>query len=151
MNQRGFISPMLVMGVGLVLMGVAVGIQTKRLEAEIKDHADFVATVRENGKTAQKLSDMQRDKDIARKEKADADHKKSIAGYLATIKRLRDDSAARSFVSAPAPGASRPDIACYPRQRLDGEIRESVGEITAVLADLGAAAVELNTAKAWAK
>jgi hypothetical protein len=142
--MKGFVSPMLMMGVGLVLMGIAVGIQTKRLESAKSE----LAIIKVLGEQAEKKAKERELADKQRKEKADADHKKAIAGYLSTIKRLRD---ANTHFLPPAPaGSNRPDQACYPRRGLDEALRTGFGEITGVLEELGTAAVDLNTAKEWA-
>ena len=144
--MKGFVYPLLIMGVGLVLMGIAVGIQTKRLESAKSE----LAIIKVLGEQAEKQAKARELADKQRKEKADAEHKKAIAGYLNTIKRLRDN-AGSGFLPPAASGSTSPNLACYSRGGLDEALRTSVGEITGVLEELGAAAVDLNTAKAWSK
>ena len=82
------------------------------------------------------------------KEMSDEAHKVAVAGFRSTIKRLRDTN---SRYVPPAPTDSRnPLLSCYVRESLDAEIRGFVTTVEDVLAELGEAAVGLNTARAWA-
>ena len=140
---------MLIMGVGLVLMGIAVGIQTHRVESIKAEYAAFVANVKMLGEQAEIKSKQIEVENKLRKEKADAENKRARAVIADLNKHLRD-SAGSGFLPAAAPGALRPLLACYSRGGLDEAIRGFATETTSVLEVLGAAAVDLNTAKAWA-
>lgn len=86
-----------------------------------------------------------------RKESADAENSQALATLAGTIKRLRNERPAGSFVPAAPTGSSRPDLACFDRseyQRADGIFTDRARR----LADEGAkATVDLDTAKEWAK
>ena len=156
-KHRGFITLQICgyvalgMGVTMLALGAYAKIQTSRLDAVKAEYASFVAQVKVLGEEAERKAKQKEAQDKLRKEKSDAETKTAIAGFRATIKRLRDADASSRFVS-PAPAGSRsPQIACYGRERLNQEISGFTREATDILAELGAAAVELNGAKEWAQ
>jgi len=137
-------------GAVMVAMGVGLKIQTSRLETCQTEFRTFKLETKRIGEAAQKDADAKEARAIKDKEIADARHKNTIARLNRDLKRLRDDNASRRFVSAATPDSRSPQIACYGRERLNAEVRGFVEEATDVLAELGTAAVELNTAKEWA-
>ena len=139
------------MGAAMLLASGAAWIQTSRLDTVKKEYASFVAQVKVLGEEAERKAKQKEAQDKLRKEKSDAETKTAIAGFRATIKRLRDADTSSRFVSPAPAGSPSPQIACYGRERLNQEISGFTREATDILAELGAAAVELNGAKEWAQ
>ena len=156
MNQRGFIQlPMMAWGAiaaGAVIIGLtgAVYVQTVRVAACKAEYAKFVGGVEALGKAAQKAAQDKAAMDKIFKEKVDAENEAAIAGLNATIKRLRDSRPSRSFVPAAAPSSSRPDLACYDRAEYERETGNLVESLRGLADEGSKAAIDLNTAKAWA-
>ena len=138
------------MGVAMLALGAYAKIQTSRLDAVKAEFATYKIEVKVLAEEAERKAKAEEAQDKLRKEKSDAETKTAIAGFRATIKRLRDADTNSRFVSAAPAGSTSPQIACYGRERLNAEVRGFVEEATDVLAELGTAAVELNTAKEWA-
>lgn len=160
MNQRGFIQlPMLgwaavAAGVVIAGLGIALKVQSARLESCQSEYATFKAEVKALGEAAIKAAKQREADDKKRKEAADAENAKvrrDMAGVYDAYKRLRDQRAASGFVPAAAPGAVRPDRACFNR----AELERTLGVIDAGGAGIAKegddARVDLDTAKRWAK
>src|SRR5262249_49099962 len=101
MNQRGFIlAGYIAIGALLVIggLGLALKIQSARLEAVKKEYADFKAKVEFQGRAAQQAADERYAKDLAVKEKANEENKKRIADLSATVGRLRLERPSGNFV-----------------------------------------------------
>lgn len=145
------LNPLLIALVIAGVMGVGLGVQTKRLESCKAESAAFVAKVEAAGREQERRTKEKESADIERKEKADAENKRTIDSYRGAIKRLRDSSSSSGVMPKPTTPTSRPDLACYGRSSLDSEIREFTGTATEVLGILGADAVGLNTARQWAQ
>ena len=88
------------------------------------------------------------------KEQTDAQNATAFISDAAVIAKLRHDAAVRSgghFVPQAAPAAKRPYLACFDRTALESALGKFVGDVRG-LADEGAkAALDLNSAKTWAK
>ncbi len=159
LGSRGFIQlPVMAwaaLGAALVIagLGVAVKVQTARLDACKSEHAAFVATVEANGKAAEERARKVEQDDRKRKEQADAENAKTrrdMAGVYDAYKRLREQRSAGGFLSAPAPGARSPERACFDR----AELERAMGEVDAVGAGIAKegdeARIDLDTARRWA-
>lgn len=140
--------------VAIAVLGVALKVQTSRLDACKADHAAFVAMVRMEGERAEKLAKEKEAHDKKRKESADADLTKArrdLAGVVDAYRSLRDARSRSGFLSAPAPGAASPE-----RVTLDRAVLErTLGEIDAVGAGIAQegdqARIGLDAAKRWAQ
>lgn len=165
-KQSGFILPSGlalygIIGAAVVILGLtgAVWVQTSRLETrtvELKTKTDeydkFVADVRAIGE-AQELKTKEMEAKHAKivKEKDDA-NLLAHANLAATAKRLRDTiSAGSGLVPTAAPGASRPNLACYSRADLDTALRTFTGGVGEIVIQSESSTIDLNTAKEWAK
>lgn len=153
MKQKGFIFPSLYiyLGLGLIVLvlGMAVKVQSSRLESCQKEHAEFVARVEALGLEAQKQKVAQEKKDKLNKEKADAERKTLLARNADLSKRMRDDSR-KSFVPRPETTPGKPETACFKPDELDRAI-QSFASRAAELIELGQNAVtDLDNAKHWA-
>jgi hypothetical protein len=163
-SERGFLSPLLIASIAAAVviggLGIALKVQSARLESEKAEHAAttakfeaFKMDTKRIGLEAQKKADDQKSKDVADKERVDAEHRKTVAALAADITKLRHDrdSARSRFLSASPSGSSRTDLACFDR----AEYQRAYGSlVTGVrgLADEGTeGTVGLDAAKRWAQ
>jgi hypothetical protein len=118
------------------------------------EYVQFKATVAAQGAAAQKKADADKLADKQSKEKADANHAKTVADLNAGITRLRalhDNGPAGSGVPAALPGSGRPDLACFDRAEYQQAYRSLVAEIRGQSDEGTAGTVDLDTAKLWAQ
>lgn len=147
-------------GVALLVaaLGIAVKVQTARLDACQAEHAAYVAQVDALGQAAAKEAKTRETANLKAKERADnesARAKRNLAGVYDAYQRLLHAEAGRSPVPAAAPGAADPDLACFSRAALDRGLAGADATLqagaVAILRRGDQAIVDLNTAKAWAK
>src|SRR3990167_9306543 len=151
MNQRGIGEVYLIAGVVVISMGAAIAVQTYRLESVKAEDAEFKGGVEALGKAPEQAAKVKEAKDKLAKEKADADKKRLTTDLAATVKRLRDARASRSFVPSAPAASTRPDFACFDRKALESAIGGFIEEARTI-ADRGSeATINLDTAKKWAQ
>lgn len=131
--------------------GAAWTVQGWRLDAVKAEFKGFVDTTRALGEAAQKLSDATKAADKKRKDQADAENKRTIDTLRADVKRLRNARAGGDFVPTAAPGADRPDLACFDRAELERAIRDLDRGVQGLVDEGSEAAVNLDTARTWAQ
>lgn len=160
MRQRGFIAiPALPLMTWLAIGGAvvlllswgALYIQTQRLETVKDEYAEFAAMVKVAGEQAQKAADAQAAQDKRNKERADAEHMRATTALRADIARMRESRSGGNFLSPAAPGAKRPDLACYDRTELESAIRGLDKGLQGLVDEGSQATVDLNTLKLWAQ
>lgn len=159
LTQQGFALPMMAWGAlaaGVVILGlgVALKIQSSRLESCKAEYAQFRAEVKVLGEAAIKAAKAREAEDKSRKEKADVQNAKSrrdLDGIYAAYRSLRDSRTSSSRLPEAPAGSRRADLACFNRAELAGSmgiLEEGVPRIT----EQGdAARLDLDTAKAWAQ
>lgn len=159
MNQRGFfqlsLAAWVAIGVGAVVLvlGVAVKVQTQRLEAVKKEYATFKGGAAALGEQAKAAAARQALHDLKNKERTDDENARRIADFRAAIAQLRDerDRARGGFVSAATSCPASPDAAAEFR----AEYQRAYGALVAGLRGLGdegsKAVIDLDSAKAWAR
>jgi hypothetical protein len=130
-------------------MGIALKVQSSRLDACKAEYAAFVAQVKAQGEIAEKQAKEQELKDKKAKEKADAENKANRDRIADLTKRLRDANSRSSLVSAPQAGSRKPEVACYSRADLDRALSRFEERIAGLLAEGDSAITDLNTAKEW--
>ena len=149
------LSPSLWIAVGAALLiaglGIAVKVQTSRLDAVRTEYATFKAEVKVLGEAAQKQADARTAADKLNKEKTDAKHKKAVSDLAATVARLRDERSGSSFLPAPAPNTASPEVATFDRTLLERAIRTLDQDIQGFVDEGSKAVIDLNAAKEWAK
>lgn len=87
--------------------------------------------------------------DKLRKEKADAENKRTINNLRADVKRLRDERTRGGGLSAPAPSAESPDRICFDPAKLSGALRKFDEGVLGIVAECSEAVINLDTAKRW--
>src|SRR5689334_19941185 len=116
-RQRGQILPYVAVGVAVVVLGlgVAVKVQSARLEAVKQEYDGFKAQVKANGDAALKAKKEQEAKDKATKERIDNETKLLRASNAVLNKRLRDYVATSGRVSDLPATTGSPDLICFDR------------------------------------
>lgn len=152
--QKGFIQLTLMgyiaIGAAVIigLMGIALKVQSARLESCKAEHKAFVSEVERLGKEAKDKADETNEKNRKLKEQADAELKKLRADND-KFKRLRDNSPSRGLPEAPRE-TRRPDLACFDRPSLES----AYGELVKGLRELSDEGTEntlrLKSAVEWA-
>ena len=130
---------------------IAVGGYVWHCEYVKNDYKDFVATLKADAKLAEKVTQIQTDKDKQRKEKADEEGKRLAGDNKRLARELRVERSRRSFLSAPAAGSPSPERATVNRSEFERTM--------AYLDERGSGIVEqgddyrigLDVAKRWAQ
>lgn len=135
-------------------LGVALKVQTSRLDAAKAEFAAFVAQTKAIGEAAEKAAKLKEAADLKRKEDADAQltrSRRDLAALGDAYRSLRDARARTGFLPPAAPGAADPGRACIDR----AELERTLGEIDAVGAGIAQegdqARIGLDSAKRWAQ
>lgn len=124
-----------------------------KLRALQSDFDAFRGGVAALGIAAQKAATAKRLADQQRKDAADAENARSTADLNRTIAGLRlaaDRARGRIVPAAPA-ASSRPDLACFDRTLLEQAIGGLVGSVRGIAETGDQTAVDLNTAREWAR
>ena len=148
-RQRGFILYAALGALAVIaVMGVALKVQSSRLDAA-NDRLDAYKTAGESAKReAERITKL----DKERKDKADAENKRTTDRLRADIKRLRDGSVTSGGSVSPSPAGSvcPQGQVCYDRaeyQRADGDFVKGARG----LSDEGSQiAVDFDTVWKWA-
>jgi hypothetical protein len=153
-NQRGF-SMMLIGGIAIAVviggLGLAVKVQSARLESCKEEYAAFVSRTQRLGEEAQKWADDEKARFEKERKDADTLIVKLQRNLAATQQRLRDERA-RSNLVPPASATSRsPRLACFDRPELERALSNFVEAVAGLLAEGDARTAELDTAKTWVR
>ena len=89
--------------------------------------------------------------DKLRKEKADAENKRTISSLRADVKRMRDERTSGGGLSSPAASAESPDRICFDPAKLSGALRKFDEGVLGLVAECSEAVINLDTAKRWAQ
>ena len=142
--QKGFIFPSLYiyLGLGLIVLtlGIALKVQSARLESCKEEHKAFASSV-ERAAKEQELNFK------AKKQKADDELKKLKSVNNDLSKRVRDN-ASTSFVQ-PSTTAGKPDLACYESASLNDAIRNFATGVSGIIEQGQSAVTDLDNAKQW--
>jgi hypothetical protein len=146
------ISAWIALGAALIIggLGIALKVQTSRLDSVKTEYAAFRAQVAAEGKIAQAKTIATIAADKAKQEKANVDHAKAVVTLNATIKRLRKSRPSSSFVPATATASLSFDRACFDRPQLERAIREFDSGVQGLVDEGSQVMVDLNAAKEWA-
>lgn len=144
-------------GVALLVaaLGIAVKVQTARLDAKTAEYAAYQAQVEALGRIAAEAAKKREADDLQRKKAADDENtrtKRDLAGMYDAYRSLRDNKGAGSgLLPAAAAGAASPAAANFDRAGLDRTLSGFDRGVTGLLERGDQAIVDLNTAKAWAQ
>lgn len=134
-------------------LGVALKVQTSRLDAVKAEYAAFVAQTKAIGEAAEKAAKLKEAADLKRKEDADAETarvRRDLAGVYDAYKRLRDSPSRRTFSEAGGTAAS-PARACLDAAAANRALQAFDAGVAGLLEEGDRAIVDINTARRWAK
>ena len=134
-------------------LGVALKVQTARLDAAKAEYAAFVAQTKAVGEAAEKAAKLKEAEDKKRKEDADAETarvRRDLAGVYDAYKRLRDSPSRRTFSEAGGTAAS-PARACLDAAAANRALQAFDAGVAGLLEEGDRAIVDVNTARRWAK
>lgn len=157
MRQRGFVTLPLWAYVALgaavlvTVMGVALKVQSARLDAAKAEYAAFVAQTKAAGEAAQKAADARAKQDKLNKERSDAEIKKLHAANVSLANSLRDARARGHYVPRAAPGARDPDLACFSRAELESAIGRLDAGLSAIALTGDQAVTAIESLREWAR
>ena len=130
-------------------MGIALKVQSSRLEACKEESATFRAEVKAKGEAAVAEAARINAENAKRKEKSDAERKRLIIANNGLADRLRDN-AARSSLPEASGTSGIPEPACFRRADLDAAIQRFTTGIAGIVTQGDAAVTDLDNAKRWA-
>ncbi len=113
--------------------------------------AKFEAATEALGVAAKQHAEQVAKADKLRKEKADAENKRTINNLRADVKRLRDERTRGGGLSAPATSAESPDRICFDPAKLSGALRKFDEGVFGLVEGCSEAVINLDTAKKWAQ
>lgn len=155
MNSKGFISLSLTgyiylgLGAVILLLGLAVKVQSSRLESCKEEHRAFIAQTERLGLEAKAKAKQIEAQDKLKKEVADNELKK-LRSANAEFKRLRDSNPGERRLPKPPAETRRPDLSCFDRTELERAYGELVKEVRGIADEGTEATLSLDTAKQWA-
>ena len=150
--QKGFIFPSLYiyLGLGLIVLtlGIAVKVQSSRLETCKLEHQAFVNEVESIGKEAKFKALQIEAENKLKKENADESLRKlRIAND--EFKRLRDNASGRELPAPPA-DSRNPSLSCFDRPELERAYGELVKDLRGIADEGTEATIGLDSVKMWA-
>lgn len=155
-NQRGFvlgIAAYAAIAAFVVIsgMGIALKVQSSRLEACKQEFSAFKAQVKAIGDAAEAEAKRKEAEDIAKRDKYDKQIKSLRAANAALNRRVRDSASQSSLPAASGPAASPDGKACFRRGILDDAIRAFTAGTAAIATEGQSAVDDLTTAREWAQ
>ena len=159
-RQRGFIAlpgmawAAIAAAVVIAGLGIALKVQTSRLDAVRAEYAQVKGGVEALGHAAELAAKTKEAEDAVKKEKADAQNaktKRDLAGLYAAYGSLRDQRARGSLLPEAAPGASSAVRIAFDRAGFDSALSGFDKGVTGLLAEGDGAIADLNTAREWAR
>lgn len=143
-------------GAALVIagLGIALKVQTSRLDAVRAEYAQFKGGVEALGKQAEAAAKAKEAADKQNKEKADAASAKSrrdLDGLYASYRSLRDQRSRGSLLPEASATSASPDRITFERKGFDNALSGFDSGVTGLLAEGDGAIVNLDAAKKWAR
>ena len=142
----------------IAALGIALKVQTSRLDSVKAEYAAFTAKVEVIGEQAAKAAKTRELEDLATKKRADDENaktKRDLAGVYDAYRSLRAQRAGGSLLPAAPASAASADRACFDRAALDLGLAKADGLLQEgairILQRGDQAIVDLNTAKGWAR
>ena len=138
-------------GIGLVivLLGVAVKVQTSRLEAVKAEYAGFVSKVDAIGKAQEAAAKIKDAQNVTRMETVNAENARTRGALNIALNSLRLANSGRGNLSAPAPTAASPTRTCFDPAKLDSALRKLDDGVQEIVGIGSGAVIDLDSAKRW--
>ena len=148
---RAIPTPYMLIGIAaLVLASMGFG-WMKGAHHEALKAAKFEAATEALSEAAKQHAEQVAEADKLRKEKADAENKRTITSLRADVKRLRDERTRGGGLSAPATSAESPDRICFDPAKLSRALRKLDEGVLGIVEGCSEAVINLDTAKEWAQ
>ena len=141
-------------GATILILGLALWVQTVRLDAAKAEYAGFVAKTDAIGKAQEAAAKIKDAENKTRMEKANADNaraRRDLAGLYDAYGRLRDQRARGSLLPSAPAGAASSAIASFDRAGIDRALSEFDSGVTGLIKRGDEAIADLDTAKRWAQ
>jgi len=132
-------------------MGVALKVQTARLDAVKQEYATFKAQVKAAGDAAKVRADAENKLNLERKAKADAQINKLRTDNANLAKRLRDDRSAGRYVPRASPDAPSPEVATFDREKLERTIQRLDEQLSGLIERGDEGLKTIEELKVWAQ
>lgn len=150
-----FITPFLgyiAAALGALILVLCLGLwwQTRQLHKTQDEFSAYRGVVVALGKIAEKDKETKETQDKSSKEKADANHDRTVAALNKQLTRLRANAASRSFVPPTGPATESPGLACYDGGELDRAIRTFDKGASELIGKGATGITEINSARQWA-
>lgn len=151
-RQRGQLALYGTLGVGVVLllMGVALKVQTSRLHSLQAEYEGFKAQVKVLGEQAEKAKQAKEAADKANKERIDNETKKLRSVNADLSKRLRDQRASSGFLPSTGSPAGSPQAITFDRTKLERAIQQLDAGVSSLIERGDQAVIDLNLSLKWA-
>lgn len=147
LSLTGYI--MLGLGMIVLVLSIALKVQTSRLDSVKSEYAQFVATVKSAGDAAKVKAEAENKLNLERKVKSDEELRNLRIANDNLNKRVRERSAG-SVLPQTETAAGEPSLACFDRGILDQSLRAFTGGTAEIAISGQQATEELNNAKRWA-
>jgi hypothetical protein len=138
----------------LVFCGLTVafgGLQTHRLKAEKREHAEFRAQVKAVGEAQEKRTQETIARNQKAKESADAQVKRLTAANKSLADSLLNARSSSGYLPRPAPGSASPDRACFDRAELESAIAQLDAGLSGIAGKGDEARIAIDGLRDWAK
>lgn len=138
----------------LAVAGIALKVQTARLDAVKAEYDGFVSQTKAIGEAAEKAAKLKAEDDRKRKEAADAETAKTrrdLAALYDAYGRLRDQRTRSGYLPPAAPGSASPDRACFDRAAVDRAMAELDRGVSEIARRGDQAIGDLDAARRWAR
>ena len=146
-----FLYKWIAIGGVILLLGLAVTVQTKRLDTCKTEHAAFVVQVKAVGDAQEAATKLKDAENQTRMEKANAENARTRSALAVALNGLRDQSSRGGGLSSPAPSAASPTRTCFDPAKLDSALRKLDAGILGIVEVGSGAVIDLDSAKAWAQ
>ena len=152
MRQRGqlLIYSWLAAAAVMLVMGIAIKVESSRLESCKTEHAAFQASVKAQGEVAIAKTKAEIERQAKLLKESEVNSAKAKSDLSVANKRLRDERARSSRVPAAPAGSAKPDLACFGRADLERALQQ-LDEGVSGLADEGDQnTLRLKMSREWA-
>lgn len=132
-------------------MGIALKVQSSRLDACKEEYAKFRLAVKAKGEAAIMEAKRIESENQAKKEKIDRENKTLRANNSRLAGELRNARASSGFVPKAATGSRNPELATFNRSELERTIQHIDAGVSAIVAEGDQARIDLDSVREWAR
>ena len=144
-----FLYKWIAIGATILILGLAVWVQTARLDAAKAEYAGFVAKTDAIGKAQEAAAKIKDAQNVTRMETANAENARTRGALNIALNSLRLANSGRGNLSAPAPTAASPTRTCFDPAKLDSALRKLDDGVQEIVGIGSGAVIDLDSAKRW--